>query len=111
MHIVCQDQANRARNAKHTAGTCEMFVYSIVKITRLYDFQTRETHFLRSSQGAQRHMSFFLDCALCMLIDWAGTNHTDCRWGEGLLLKFYGPKLFATASYLTPLNVSSEDLL
>ena len=88
-----------------------MFVYSIVKITRLYDFQTRETHFLRSSQGAQRHMSFFLDCALCMLIDWAGTNHTDCRWGEGLLLKFYGPKLFATASYLTPLNVSSEDLL
>ena len=31
---------NRARNADHAARTCERFVYSITKITRLYDYQT-----------------------------------------------------------------------
>ena len=30
---------NRARNADHAARTCERFVYSIVKISRFYDYQ------------------------------------------------------------------------
>ena len=36
--ILCarRDQVNRARNADHAAKTFEMFVYSIVKITRFY---------------------------------------------------------------------------
>ena len=39
-----------------------MFVYSIVTITRLYDYQTWQTRFWRNSRGAQRLMGFFLDC-------------------------------------------------
>ena len=34
--IVCKDYANTARNADHAARICERFVYSIVKITGLY---------------------------------------------------------------------------
>ena len=36
---------NRARNADHAAIKCERIVYSIVKITRLYDYQTWQTFF------------------------------------------------------------------
>ena len=63
---------NRARNADHAARTCKRFVYPTVKITRLYDYQTWWTHFLRNSRGAQRQVDFFLDCAFRMLIGWAG---------------------------------------
>ena len=38
-HIVRRDHVNRARNANHAVKTCERFVYSIVKITRLYDYK------------------------------------------------------------------------
>ena len=37
---------NRARNADHAAITCKRFVYSIVKITRLYDYQPWKIPFL-----------------------------------------------------------------
>ena len=40
---IRRDQVNRARNADYAARTCERFVYSIVKITRLYDYQTWQT--------------------------------------------------------------------
>ena len=76
--ILCACSTSRSReqstkNADHTARTCERFVYSVVKITRLYDYQTWQTRFWRNSRGAQRLMGlFFLDCAFRMLIDWAG---------------------------------------
>ena len=39
--VVGRDHVNRVRNADQAARVCEQFVYSIVKITRLYDYQTR----------------------------------------------------------------------
>ena len=42
--VVRRDQVIRARHVDHTATTCDMFVYSIVKITRLHDYQTWPTH-------------------------------------------------------------------
>ena len=69
MHVVRRDHVNRARNADHAARTCERFVYSIVKITRLYDYQTWRTHLI-NVRGAQRYVGFFLDCAFRMLIGW-----------------------------------------
>ena len=47
------------------------FFKSIVKVTRLYDYQTWPTHFLRNSRGAQRYVGFFLNCAFRTLIGWA----------------------------------------
>ena len=47
-------------------------LYSIAKITRLYDYQTWKTHFWRNSQCAQRFVGFFLACAFKMLIGWTG---------------------------------------
>ena len=44
-HVIRRDHVNRIRNADHAARTCERFVSSIVKITRLYDYQTWQTHF------------------------------------------------------------------
>ena len=63
---------NRARNTDDAARRCERFVYSTVKITRLHDYQTWQTHFSRNSRGAQRFVGFFLDCVFRMLIGWAG---------------------------------------
>ena len=61
---------NRARNADHVARTCERFVYSTVKIIRLYDYQTWQTQLLRNSRGAQRCVGFFLYFAVRALIGW-----------------------------------------
>ena len=64
------EQAKRIENAsakRIMQREREKFVYSLVKITRLTDYQTWRTH----SRGAQRHVGFFLDCALRMLIGWA----------------------------------------
>ena len=49
----------RERNTDQAARTCERFVYSVVKITRFYDYQTWQTHFLKSSQGGQIGVGFF----------------------------------------------------
>ena len=38
--ILCARNTSRSRNTDHAARTCEWFVYSIVKITRFYDYQT-----------------------------------------------------------------------
>ena len=58
-HAVRRDHVNRARNADHVATTCEWFAYFIVKITRLYDYQTWQTHFWRNARrGAQTYMGF-----------------------------------------------------
>ena len=71
--VVRRDHVNRARNADHAARTCESFVYSVVKITRLYDYQTWQTdHEMRKGMWA------FLcvpDCAFWMLIGWEDKLH------------------------------------
>ena len=69
--IVHGDQVNRARNADYTERTCERSVYSIVKIARLYDYQTWQTHFWKNSRGVQRFVGLFLGCAFWMLIGWS----------------------------------------
>ena len=73
--VVLEEKMNKARNTDHVARTYEMFIYSIVKITRLNDYQTRQTHLLRNSRGAQRYVGFFLN----VLFDrWlAGQTNSD----------------------------------
>ena len=44
--ILCARSTSRSREQYHAARTCKRFVYSVVKITRLYDCQTWPTHFL-----------------------------------------------------------------
>ena len=65
---------NRARKAEHAVRVCERFVYSTVKITRLYDdYQSWQKLFLTNSRGVQRFLGlFFRDCTLRVLIGWAG---------------------------------------
>ena len=51
--ILCARSASRSReqwqrNADHAARLCQQFVYSVVKITRLYDYQTWKVHFGRN---------------------------------------------------------------
>ena len=70
-HVVRRDHVNRARNANHAARTYERFVYCRVKITRLHDYQTWQTHFWRNSRGAQGFVGFLL--WLCFSdADWLG---------------------------------------
>ena len=69
--ILCRRSTSclvtRARNTDHTVRTCEMFVYLIVNRTRLYDYQTRRTHFVRNLRVTQRFVGFFF----LILIGWA----------------------------------------
>ena len=63
VHVVCWDRVNRARNTDHAVRTFKRFLYSIVKITRLYDHQTWRTQFLRNShlvhKGKRAFIYFF----------------------------------------------------
>ena len=43
VHVVCWDHMNRACSTDQAVRTCEKFVYSIVKITRLHDYQMWQT--------------------------------------------------------------------
>ena len=73
---------NRAQNADHAARTCERFVYSIVKMTRLYDYQTWQTHFLgeihKVCKGIWSFFSllYFLDAVWHMDFSWLWCNQT-----------------------------------
>ena len=70
--LVRRDHVSRARNADHAARTNEMFAYSIVKITRFYDYQTWLTHFFeKCTRCAKVCGLFFLDFAFRTLIGWA----------------------------------------
>ena len=70
---------NGARNADHTAWTHERFVDAIVKITRLYDYQTWQTHFLRFTRFAKvRGLIFFLIVLFeCWLVMQANSGHVE----------------------------------
>ena len=59
-HGVRWEYLNRARTTNHVVRTCEMFVHSIVKKVRLYDYQTWRIHFSKNSRGVQRYVGFFL---------------------------------------------------
>ena len=64
----------RARNADHAARTSERFVYSSVKITRLYDYQTWKTISFRNSRGAQ----WFAWLCFSSDTDWLGGPTPNC---------------------------------
>ena len=81
-HVVSQDHVNRARNSDQAARTCERFVYSTVKITRVYDYQTWPTH----SRGAQRCVGFFLSWQTPIVWKARSLNSTVV-W---LLLSYFG---------------------
>ena len=59
---------------QHTARTCERFVYSIVKITTLYDYQTWWTI-------SEKFMRCAKDCGLCFL----DCAFQDADWLAGKL--------------------------
>ena len=62
---------NRTRNAHEAARTYESFVYSTVKMTRLYDYKTWPTHlFKKLTRCAKACGLFFLDFAFRVLIGW-----------------------------------------
>ena len=73
---------NRAQNADHTARTCERFVYPVVKMTRLYDYQTWQKHFLgeihKVCKGIWSFFSllYFLDAVWHMDFSWQWCNQT-----------------------------------
>ena len=60
----------------------------LIKRTRLYDYQTWQTHFSRNSRGAQSLWAFLLDCAFQMLIGWVSNNITPITWNNLFLLLF-----------------------
>ena len=69
--VARRDHVNRARNADHAAKTCEWFVYSAVKITRLHDHQRGQT-FLEKFTRCAKVCGLFLLIAFRLLIGWAG---------------------------------------
>ena len=82
--VVRRDHVNRARNADHTARACEMFVYSRVKITRLYDYQTWHT-FWEIHEVRKGMWAFFpFHFAFRVLIGWAGNLRSRDRQQDGM---------------------------
>ena len=78
VHVVHRDHMNSAQNADQGARTCGRFVYSIVKITRFYYYQTWLTFVWEIYlQGAQRFVGFFLLIVLfgCWLVGQANSDH------------------------------------
>ena len=66
---------NRAQNADHEVRMCESFVYRIIKITRLYDYQAWQTHVLEKlTRCAKVCGLLFLDGAFQVLIGWPGEH-------------------------------------
>ena len=74
--ILCTRSTSRSseqstKNTDETARTRERLVYVIVRITKLYDYQTWRTLFEKFARCAKVYGLFFLDCAFRMLIGWA----------------------------------------
>ena len=83
-----RDQVTSVQNAEQAARTYESFVYSIVTITRLYDYQTWQTHFGGILRGAQRYMGFF--SGLCWLAEPAKSDHMAGTAHVFILMHFGG---------------------
>ena len=84
---------NRAQNADHTARTCERFVYPVVKITRLYDYQTWQTHFVGEIHKVCKGIWSFFSLLYFLDAVWLG-RQTVTTWifpGCGVIKhdKFY----------------------
>ena len=69
--ILCarstRDQVNRIRYADHATRTRERFVYSIVTITRVYDYQTGQIFFEKFTRCAK----------VCGLFSWLCFSNAD----------------------------------
>ena len=74
--VVLRDHVNRARTADHAARTREKFVYSVVKVTRLYQ---PTPFFLEIHEVRKDLWAFFLDCTSVSSADWLG-RHTPITW-------------------------------
>ena len=71
-HVLRRDHVNRARNADQAARVCYRFVYSIVKITRVWLSNVEGTRLEKFTRYAKVYGLFLLDCAFWMLTGWAG---------------------------------------
>ena len=70
--VVRRDRVSRARNTDYAVKTCEIFVV-IVKIKRLYDYQTWPTHIWKIH--VVRKVLWALLSLLCFLgADWTGQD-------------------------------------
>ena len=84
--ILCARSTSRSReqskNTDHTARTWERFVYSIVKITRLYDYQTWQ-HIFGEIRGVRKGLwAFFLIVRFgCWLAGQANSDHREKSMG------------------------------
>ena len=67
-HSMSTSSEQSTKRRSHSENTWKVFI-SIVKITRLYDSQTWQTHFWRNLWGVQRFVGFFSSCCFWMLID------------------------------------------
>ena len=80
--------------------SCERFDHSITKITRLYDYQTWQTHFLRSSRGAQRFVGFLP--WLCFSdVDWLRSRGTSSLKSSSRAKKWNQTNLLLWISWRT----------
>ena len=75
--VVLEEKMNKARNTDHVARTYAMFIYSIVKITRLYDYQTWQTHLLRNVRCAK--VCGVFSWLFFSVADWLG-RQTPITW-------------------------------
>ena len=93
---------NRARNADHAARTCERFVYSLVKITRLYDYQTWHTHcFEKFTRCAKVCGLFSLIVRFgCWLAEQANSSHVSNH--HGVFFTVERGVLFARCHWILP---------
>ena len=79
-HVVRRDHANRhgTKRRSRRDSMPERFVYSIVKITRIYDFQKWQIHLRQIHEVRKGFWAFFLGCAFRMLIGWV--SNTSITW-------------------------------
>ena len=101
--ILCACSTSRSseqstKNTDHTVRVCERFVYSVVKITRLYDYQTWKTRFWRNSRGAQRFVGFVFLTVLygCWLAE--QTNSDDRMFSLQFWLILSSADMFSHSS-------------
>ena len=77
--ILCARNTSRSRNTDHAARTCEWFVYSIVKITRFYDYQT-DAFFWEIHEMRKGLWAFFLTMIFeCWLAEQVNSDHMVWR--------------------------------
>ena len=91
--VVRRDRVSRARNTDYAVKTCEIFVV-IVKIKRLYDYQTWPTHIWKI-HVVRKVLWAFLSLLCFLGADWTGQDLTGKLHGLNMPFKL---KRFSTCS-------------